>query len=55
MSFLVPAARGLRNLYALSSEQIWFLLAVLAGLILAAELVEVILLMNLPAVEQIGF
>ena len=59
MHFVLPAQfrpvrHGLRNLYSLSSERFWFALATIAGLVLAAELVELIMLMNLPQVEMLG-
>jgi hypothetical protein len=44
MHLVIPAARSLRTLYSLSSERFWFALAVLLGLIVAGELVELILL-----------
>ncbi|MCB1388852.1 MAG: hypothetical protein KDK12_06880 [Rhodobacteraceae bacterium] len=54
MHLVLPATQGLRSLYALSSERLWFALATLGGLVLAGELVEIILLMNLPPVEMLG-
>lgn len=48
MQLVHPAARQLRTLYSLSSERLWFTLAVVAGLILAVEIVELILLHDLP-------
>jgi hypothetical protein len=54
MHLVLPATRGLRNLYALSSERLWFALATVVGLVVAAELVEVILLLNVPPVEMLG-
>ncbi|MCB1360211.1 MAG: hypothetical protein H6899_04915 [Rhodobacter sp.] len=42
------APRSLRALYAISSERLWFGLAVLAGLVLAGELVEAILILSTP-------
>lgn len=47
MHLVVPAARSLRTLYSLSSERFWFALAVLLGLVVAGELVEMILLWGL--------
>jgi len=37
------APRSLRAIYAVSSERLWFGLAVLVGLVLAGELIEAIL------------
>ncbi|MCW1932776.1 hypothetical protein [Pararhodobacter zhoushanensis] len=55
MHLVLPAAQGLRTLYALSSERLWFSLAVVAGLVLAAELAELILLLNAPMIEPLTF
>ena len=52
MHLVLPATQGLRSLYALSSERLWFALATLGGLVLAGELVEIILLMNLRSEEH---
>lgn len=50
-----PVARGLRVLYAVHSDRLWFALAVVASLILAAELAEALWLAA-PVIEQgIGF
>ncbi len=49
-----PVNSGLRNLYALSSERFWFALATIAGLVLAGELVELFMIMNLPEVQMLG-
>ena len=54
MSHVLPKARGLRMLFNLASDQVWFALAVAAGLIAAAELTELILLMNAPAYVPLG-
>lgn len=54
MHLVLPATKGFRQLYALSSERLWFALATIAGLILAGELVELILLMNVPQIEMLG-
>ena len=35
MHLVLPATQGLRSLYALSSERLWFALATLGGLVLA--------------------
>lgn len=48
MQLVLPATRGLRTVYALSSERLWIALAIIAGLILATELVEMILLQGVP-------
>lgn len=55
MDFVLPAAQGLRTLYALSIDRLWFALAVIAGLMLAAELAEVVWAMQTPAVEGLVF
>ena len=40
MHHVIPAARGLRTLYALTSDRVLFGLAVIACLLLAAEVVD---------------
>ena len=55
MNSILPAAQGLRTIYHLSSERLWFALAVVAGLVIAAELVELILLQRVPIPEGFGF
>ncbi len=55
MHLVLPTAQSLRSLYALSSERLWFTLAVIGGLILAGELVEMLLLLNVAPVETLGF
>ena len=37
MHYVLPAARGLRQLYALSSDRLWFTVAVLVSLLVATE------------------
>ncbi|GAB1379983.1 hypothetical protein [Pararhodobacter aggregans] len=54
MNLVLPATRSLRNLYALSSDRLWFLLATVAGLVVAGELVEILLTHNLPSMEILG-
>lgn len=46
---------GLRRFVALSSDQIWFGLAVLVGLMAATALVEAVMLHSLPEVQGVGF
>ena len=48
MHLVHPAARQIRTLYSLSAERLWFSLAVVVGLILAVEIVELILLQDFP-------
>ncbi|MFN4098789.1 MAG: hypothetical protein ACK4GT_03335 [Pararhodobacter sp.] len=55
MNHVLPAARGLHTLYALSSEKLWFALAVAGGLILAGELVEAFLLLDAPRLDRFGY
>jgi len=55
MNHVLPAVHGLRALYSLSSEKLWFALAVAGGLILAGELVEIFLLHNAPSMDLMGF
>lgn len=40
MHLVVPAVHSVRTLYALNSDRVWFALAVIAGLIVAAELAQ---------------
>ncbi|MCL4674657.1 MAG: hypothetical protein KJZ59_01185 [Pararhodobacter sp.] len=40
MQHVLPAARGLRTLYALTSDKLWFALAVITCLLIAGELAE---------------
>jgi hypothetical protein len=54
MHHVYPAARGLRTLYALSSDRLWFALAVAAGLVLAVEVGELLILSQMP-LDQGGF
>lgn len=54
MHLVLPATRSLRNLYALSSDRFWFILATVAGLIAAGEVVELLLMQNLPPVDMLG-
>ncbi|WP_165814447.1 hypothetical protein [Pararhodobacter oceanensis] len=55
MDYVLPAARGLRTLYALSIDRLWFALAVIAGLMIAAELAELFWAMQAPSVEGLVF
>lgn len=55
MHIVLPAARGLRTLYSLSSDRLWFALAVVAGLILAGELVQLILSTGAPIIEGVSY
>ncbi|MCA0205101.1 hypothetical protein [Pararhodobacter sp.] len=55
MPLVLPATRSLRNLYALSSDRLWFLLATVIGLAVAGELVEILLLQDSPPIELLGF
>ena len=55
MNLVLPAAQGLRTLYMLSSERLWFALAVVAGLVIAAEVAELILLLKTPVIEPLAF
>lgn len=54
MHLVLPATKGLRLIYWLESERFWFALATIGGLVLAGEVVELILLMNVPPVEMPG-
>ncbi len=53
MSHVLPM-RGLRTLVNLASDQVWFALAVAAGLIAAGELAELFLRLNAPAYIPLG-
>ena len=56
MSQVLPAAaQSLRSLYRLGSDRLWFALAVLAGLILAGELVSLLAFPVLPAPELLSY
>ncbi|GAB4267172.1 MAG: hypothetical protein Kow0013_16840 [Pararhodobacter sp.] len=48
MQHVLPAVRGLRTLYVLASDRVWFALAVAAGLVLAVELVSRLILPEMP-------
>ena len=50
-----PVPRGLRVLYALHADRLWFALAVLGSLILASELVEAMWFAAPVIVQGIGF
>ncbi|MEZ5751658.1 MAG: hypothetical protein R3D60_06760 [Paracoccaceae bacterium] len=49
MSYVLPAAQGLRTLYVLSLDRLWFAAAVLLSLLVAGELVQLFLSGQLPA------
>lgn len=51
MQHVLPVARSLRTLYALSSDRLWVALAVLGALVVAAELAAFALIGNLPVIE----
>ncbi|MCB1404990.1 MAG: hypothetical protein KDK01_01700 [Rhodobacteraceae bacterium] len=48
MQTILPAARGLRTLYALSSDKLWFALAILACLLIAGEVAERAMSLDAP-------
>jgi len=51
MHYVLPAARGLRQLYALSSDRLWFTVAVLVSLLVATELAEVLMANQMPVID----
>lgn len=51
MHLVQPAARGLRQLYALSSDRLWFTLAVLVSLFIATELAEFLMARQMPLIQ----
>ena len=54
MHNVIPTAQGLRTAYALMADRIWFALAVLACLLAANKLAELILTRTAPVLER-GF
>jgi|GEM_PF-2413753 len=54
MQHVLPAARGLRTLYALASDKLWFALAVITCMLLAGEVAEFVILNSVPNLES-GF
>lgn len=55
MTSLVSATRGLRLLALLSSDRLWFVVAVALGLIVAGQCVELILLQSIPMIDGTGY
>lgn len=55
MTTLVSATKGLRLVALMSSDRLWFALAVALGLILAGQIVDLILLQSLPDLNGAGF
>lgn len=51
MQHVLPSVRGLRTLYALSADRIWFALAVVACLLIASEIADRVVLNSAPIFE----
>ena len=54
MQHVLPAARGLRTFYTLASDKLWFALAVVACMLLAGQVAELMILNSIPNLEP-GF
>lgn len=54
MTTLVFATKGLRLLALMSSDRLWFAVAVALGLIVAGHLVELVLLQAIPDQNGVG-
>ena len=55
MTTLVSATRGLRVLALLSSDRLWFSVAVVLGLLAAGQIVEALLIQTAPDLHGAGF
>lgn len=55
MTTLVSATRGLRVLALMSSDRLWFAVAVTLGLLAAGQIVEWVLIETLPDLRGVGF
>jgi len=55
MHLVLPAARSLRSLYSLGAERLWFALAVMGGLILAGEVLELAMMLQHPPLDLLGY
>ncbi|WP_168192195.1 hypothetical protein [Pararhodobacter marinus] len=55
MHYVLPAAQSLRNLYALSSERVWFALATIGGLLLAEKAISALLTLGAPELHLMGY
>jgi len=55
MTTLVSATRGLRMLALLSSDRLWFAIAVALGLFAAGQIVEALLIQTVPDLRGAGF
>lgn len=51
MHLVLPAARGLRTLYAIGSDRLWFTLAVPASLAIASRLAGWLMTAATPVIE----
>ena len=55
MNYVLPAAKGLRNLYTLSSDRVWFALATIGGLLLAEKAIDALMTHSMQELHLLGY